>query len=122
MKAPADFSKTDSGKMDVEPLREFRCRRCQRCCEQPGFVYVTGEETERVAGFLGMGASDFVNEYCDLLERRALVFKKKEGEKCLFLNSSGCLIYAERPKQCRDFPLKWKTERSLKYCSGMRKA
>ncbi|HNV86234.1 MAG TPA: YkgJ family cysteine cluster protein [Candidatus Omnitrophota bacterium] len=99
--------------------RTFKCRRCLRCCEQPGFVYIREEEAERIAGFLGIEVPVFVNQYCDLWERRALVLKKKEDEKCFFLGDEGCLIYDARPDQCRDFPSKWKTERSLEYCDGM---
>jgi Fe-S-cluster containining protein len=104
----------------LQKLEKFECQRCNLCCRQPGFVYVTSEETEEIAHVLKMEIYDFVNRYCELFDRRKLVLKKYEDESCVFLTKSGCSIYPARPQQCRDFPVKWRTVRSFSYCEGLK--
>jgi Fe-S-cluster containining protein len=104
----------------LQKLKEFECQRCNLCCRQPGFVYVTLEEAEEIAHFLDIDIYDFANRYCDLFDRRKLVLKKYEDESCVFLKENGCSIYSARPQQCRDFPVKWMTIRSFDYCEGLK--
>ena len=75
-------------------LAEFRCLRCTECCRQPGFVYLSEDEAEKIADFLGLTPFDFVNEYCELQGRQKLVLKKNVDESCIFLDSADCKIYA----------------------------
>ena len=101
-------------------LPSFECRRCNECCKQPGFVYVNEKDLESLCHALSVSEFDFVNQYCDLQDRRQLVLKKSLGEACIFLTDEGCSVYTARPKQCRDFPFKWRTERSFDYCEGLK--
>lgn len=103
-----------------ERLAAFQCRRCNMCCKQPGFVYVTPAETEAIAAFMGRDVFDFVNDSCEVVDRRRLVLKKRADESCVFLTESGCSIHAVKPGQCRDFPFQWRTPRSFEYCEGMK--
>ncbi|MDD5218488.1 MAG: YkgJ family cysteine cluster protein [Candidatus Omnitrophica bacterium] len=99
---------------------KFECVRCAACCRQAGFVYLSPEEAESCADLLKLEPFDFVNRYCELQDRRRLVLKKRTDETCIFLGGEGCMIYAARPGQCRDFPLRWRTEKSFQYCMGLR--
>ena len=99
----------------------FKCQRCGECCRQPGFVYLKEGEAERLATCLGMDVYAFTETHCLLMDRQHLALKKHPDETCLFLGDGGCAVYEARPSQCRDFPMKWKTERSLNYCAGFRK-
>lgn len=101
-------------------MKNFQCRRCGACCRQPGFVYLGEGEAERLAACLGMDVYTFTETLCLLQDRRHLALKKNPDETCLFLTPEGCKVYEARPVQCRDFPLKWKTERSPGYCAGMK--
>ena len=103
-----------------EKLKEFKCARCNECCRQSGFVYLSESEARAIAKFKGMDLRDFVNQYCDLIDRRRLVLKKFQDEACIFLSENGCSVYPARPKQCRDFPIFWRTERSFSYCEGLK--
>jgi len=103
---------------NAEKMKNFACRRCARCCEQAGFVYLGGKEAEETAAFLSLSAFDFVNEYCEIFARQRLVLKKGRDEKCVFLEGKDGRIYSARPAQCRDFPLKWDTPRSRDYCAA----
>ncbi|MCM8775630.1 MAG: YkgJ family cysteine cluster protein [Candidatus Omnitrophica bacterium] len=98
---------------------KFTCRRCHACCKKPGFVYLDRGEEVAVAVHFRMEIFDFVNRYCDLVDRQRLVLKKFDNETCIFLNSSGCTIDAARPRQCREFPIQWRTPDALNYCEGL---
>ena len=102
-------------------MNTFQCRRCSSCCRQPGFVYLQEGDAERLAAYLAMDIYQFTGTHCLLLDRQHLVLKKRPDETCLFLENGGCSVYKARPRQCRDFPLGWKTERSLNYCEGLKK-
>ena len=109
----------------LQNIDEFKCRRCNACCEQPGYVYLKAGEAEAIAGVLGMELYAFTEQLTELIDRRRLVLKKKAGdvanpEACIFLTSDGCSIYPVRPAQCQDFPRGWRTERSLDYCAGLK--
>jgi Fe-S-cluster containining protein len=73
-----------------------------------------------MAEALSMDLYDFTDEYCEVLEKRHLVLRKHPDEACVFLEEGGCRVYGARPKQCRDFPGKWDTPNSQKYCGAMR--
>ena len=103
-----------------EKLAKFKCQRCNECCKKPGFVYLQSGEENAIAAFLGMGSFDFVNRFCELEERRKLVLKKNPDESCVFLAADGCSIHAVKPRQCRDFPIKWRTPASYDYCAGLK--
>lgn len=103
-----------------EKLEKFECQRCNECCRQPGFVYLLQNEADDIAKFLGMNSFDFVNQYCELEDRRKLVLKKHADEACIFLRENGCSIHAVKPQQCRDFPVRWRTVKSFSYCLGLK--
>jgi len=102
-------------------IRSFECQRCNECCRQPGYVYLAEGETESMAAFMGLELYDFTDRYCEVVGRRRLVLKKQADESCVFLNESGCSIHAAKPGQCKDFPFRWRTERSFQYCQGLKK-
>ena len=103
-----------------EKLEQFQCARCNECCRKPGYVYLEKDEPESMAAFLRINAFEFVNLYCDLLDRRELVLKKNPDESCVFLTSKGCLVHPAKPRQCREFPVRWRTAASLDYCEGIK--
>ncbi len=111
----------DSKDKIVQNLDRFVCQRCNQCCLQPGFVYLREGEAEALAAHLTMDVYAFTDQYTDVLDRRQLVLKKKNGEACVFLTEQGCSVHAVKPRQCRDFPFSWRTEKSFDYCEGLKK-
>jgi len=100
---------------------KFVCARCDECCKQPGYVYLKDHEIDPIAHYLEVKVLDFTGKYCDFVQRKQLVLKKKSGgETCIFLKATGCSIHQVKPMQCREFPYKWRTERSWGYCKGLR--
>lgn len=73
-----------------------------------------------MAAHLKMPVFDFVNEFCDLQDRTRLILKKKNGEDCILLNEEGCIVHPAKPRQCKEFPFKWRTARSFDYCQGLK--
>lgn len=110
----------ESSPESEKALERFRCRRCNECCKKPGFVYLKEEEVSAIAAFLNLPDFDFVNQYCELQDRRRLVLKKNGDESCIFLDARGCRIHEAKPQQCLDFPLKWRTPASFDYCEGLK--
>jgi Fe-S-cluster containining protein len=76
---------------------------------------------ERLAAHLKRDVYSFTEAHTLLLDRRHLALKKNPDETCLFLGPEGCSVYEVRPAQCREFPLNWKTEKSLNYCEGLKR-
>jgi Fe-S-cluster containining protein len=110
----------------------FSCTRCSDCCRHdPGYVFLSEQDTAALVGALGMSYNDFVETYCRWVasawgfERLAL--KELANYDCVFWKQ-GCLVYEQRPRQCRAFPFwqavvvsakAWKTVAA--YCPGMNK-
>ena len=81
----------------------FACQRCGQCCTgAPGSIYVGPEEIERIASYLQIKASRFLELYTYPFKDSHSVREDSDG-RCLFYEE-GCRIYPVRPLQCRAFP------------------
>lgn len=110
-----------------EGLR-FECQRCGACCTgAPGYVWVTDEETDAIARFLGVPREEFARKYLRRAGSRDSLIELSDG-RCIFYMGDFCQIYPVRPSQCRTFPF-WETviaspeswQRSQKACPGIGK-
>jgi len=107
------------------PFR-FQCQPgCTNCCTQTGHVYVTDEDIERIAAFLGLERRKFESRYVYRVKNRARL-TVPAAHSCHFLMDGGCSIHAVKPLQCRVFPYwpenvpnrsSWKALR--RYCPGV---
>jgi uncharacterized protein len=95
----------------------FSCTGCGRCCSgEPGAVWLTQEEAEKLADRLGLDFESFSRRYCRILEgrlalREQLRVDRDKGAQydCIFLSEGRfCNVYEDRPLQCRTFPY-WPT-------------
>jgi len=100
--------------------QQFECQRCNRCCEQPGFVYLTPIDLERLAAFYGLEVSSFKDEFCRK-EENEWVLDQPEDEPCRFLTEKGCEIHEAKPQQCSEFPMEWRDSGAFQYCEGIKK-
>jgi len=104
----------------------FQCRRCGACCTGEGVVNVSEEECERIARFLGLSLEEFLARYTVHEEgfERALIDGEGGDAPCVFLqrNEKGlasCRIQGEaKPRQCRDFPTRWRRADTHKRCKA----
>ena len=112
--------------MNVEKdgaLSSFRCMRCGACCKWEGPVRVSEREIDRIAAYLGVELSRFIEKYtCLAPDRRSLSLLEKEDGSCLYYDddNKSCLINPVKPKQCRDFPHRWNFPSWRLFCVGAR--
>jgi Fe-S-cluster containining protein len=105
----------------LDRLHEFVCHRCGNCCKGEGFVWLSREDIRRIAAHLGLGQEDFVKRYTRMAEGRlALIDHAIPETACVFYEEGlGCAIHAVKPKQCADFPIRWREEDAITYCKGL---
>lgn len=111
--------------MSVDGFR-FECvSGCSNCCEQKGHVYVTEDDIERAAQFLGMTPPTFEAQYV-YRTRNQIRLRKPPDSACFFLVDHRCTIHRVKPVQCRLFPFwpemiehpaQWEAAKS--YCPGI---
>jgi uncharacterized protein len=125
-----------------EGLR-FSCSQCGNCCSGgPGFVWVSHEELEKLATFLGTSIKQVKRKYCRKVGRQIALKEVKHpkhgGYDCIFIKEIPggepahprriCSVYEVRPLQCRTWPF-WEGnlasqkawDRAAKNCLGMNK-
>lgn len=87
----------------------FACTQCGNCCSgPPGYVWVDGDEIDRIAAFLGLPAEQVNRRYIRRVTRGRSLLEKPGGD-CIFLErrpggTTACLIHGARPTQCRTWP------------------
>jgi uncharacterized protein len=88
-----------------EGLR-FECTGCGDCCTgAPGYVWVTRDEIELLAGHLNLSVADFEQQYVRAVGIRKSLIEYANGD-CVFFdpNARNCTVYEARPQQCRTWP------------------
>ena len=103
----------------------FECQRCGECCRgEPGYVWVTAADLDRIAAYLRANPEDLSASSVRRFGRRLSLRERPNGD-CVFY-AGGCTIYPVRPQQCRTFPFwpenltsrrRW--ERVGKECRGI---
>ncbi len=85
-------------------MMRFACQPgCTACCRGEGFVYLSEEDLERVAAFLGMTPEEFERRHVYRTSRLRRLRVAKHAH-CPFLADDGCSIHAVKPTQCRTYP------------------
>jgi Fe-S-cluster containining protein len=93
----------------------FKCQVCGACCSNKA-IRVTPYEALRLARNIGLSTTQF---YRECTEEGGIVLRNKADGTCIFLASSGCTVYSDRPLVCRLFPLGQITDKEgrTKYAS-----
>jgi len=76
---------------------------CTRCCDRPGYVYLTEPDLRSAARHLGLRPAEFERRYV-YRTRHLLRLRKPRGRQCHFLVDGGCALHPDKPTQCRLFP------------------
>jgi uncharacterized protein len=88
-----------------EGLR-FECQPdCGQCCtnhDDYAYVYLEGQDVDRIAGHLAMSPEAFRETYTTLDDGETVLLM--DAPACPFLEGSRCRVYDARPRQCRTFP------------------
>ena len=88
----------------------FECLECGGCCSGPeeGYVWITPDEIDAAAEYLGVDADRFRRDYTRRVGRRVSLIEKANKD-CIFLQTSDndvahCTVYSVRPSQCQTWP------------------
>lgn len=79
----------------------FHCQICGVCCSNKA-IGLSPYEALRLARRLGLTTTAFLQKQT---EKGEGILRNGPDGSCLFLSSSGCCVYADRPLVCRLFPL-----------------
>ena len=86
----------------------FSCTQCSKCCRfDPGYVFLSHEDLQRLADGLGVHVDRFREQYCrsvDLGLTTRLSLNEQDNYDCVFWYNGGCQVYEHRPLQCRTYP------------------
>jgi Fe-S-cluster containining protein len=84
----------------------FECKEdCGACCTNHGnyaYVYLVGDDVDRLVSQLELDEGDFLARYTDL-DGGHLVLRM-DSPDCPFLDGTRCTVYPARPTQCSTFP------------------
>lgn len=80
----------------------FVCTQCGECCRGYGGTYVTPEDIEKIAEFIGSSPDTFVEKFCVMSGNRP-VLAQAENEYCIFWDKL-CTIHPVKPRMCREWP------------------
>ena len=102
--------------MKEKKLIKFNCRRCGRCCDTNGRIYLYFDDINRLSSNMSLDVDIFIKKYCEF-RREIFVFrdqtinfeilslaKKHNNNQCVFLNEGLCLVHDFKPLQCKLAP------------------
>ncbi len=85
----------------------FECTRCNACCRfEPGYVFLSEHDIERLMAATGLKREEFLARYCREVpsgDGLMISLKEKPNYDCIFWDE-GCTVYPYRPLQCRSYP------------------
>ncbi len=82
----------------------FTCTQCGDCCTgAPGYVWVSEEEIAALARRLQLDVADFERQYVRQVGQRKSLIEYEDGD-CCFLVDRKCVVYEDRPTQCKTWP------------------
>ena len=85
---------------------QFACTQCGNCCTgNPGYVWVTDEDIERIAEYLNKPVGE-IRLLHSRLVRGQVSLKEFANGDCIYFDGRNrrCTIYPVRPMQCRTWP------------------
>jgi Fe-S-cluster containining protein len=82
-------------------FEEINCLDCANCCRTLG-PRITDTDVQRIASYLRIKPSGFVEQYLVVDEEGDYIFRSMP---CPFLGGDNyCSVYDVRPKACREYP------------------
>jgi len=116
----------ESGSQAPPPFH-FSCQRSGNCCRVgTGHVWIEEKDLPRYADLTGTSVEAFVGLNVVQVGERLSLRERADGRCILLDGHNRCLIYEQRPAQCRSFPY-WPEllsdpialKRAAQYCPGI---
>lgn len=85
-------------------MKVFECKKCGHCCEGRGGIVLSSEDLARLATFLGISASEFIDSYAEVANGKLRVRTGENGFCVFFRAGQGCGVHAGKPDICRAWP------------------
>ena len=86
----------------------FECQGCSYCCSaEPGYVFLSSQDIDKLSTHLGLTKSKFIETYCRYVNMgnfKMISLIEKDNYDCIFLSNKGCMVYESRPCQCATYP------------------
>ncbi|RDU62952.1 MULTISPECIES: YkgJ family cysteine cluster protein [Helicobacter] len=105
-----------------------KCEQCGgKCCTgEAGYIFVTPQEIQGIAQFLGLEFDTFCQKFVKKVGYRyslCEILESNGAYSCVFFKNGRCQIYQKRPAQCVRFPF-WDCYKEewadlLKECIGV---
>ena len=86
----------------IDPAELFECRKCGDCCKGFGGTYLTVEDIDAIAHYIGSDPGEFVDRYCSLSGTKPVLAQRSDGY-CIFWDKI-CKIHPVKPLMCRKWP------------------
>jgi len=109
--------------LGVNLTRDFQCHGCGNCCRGAGRVWVDREGAVAIAEHLGLLMSEFRANFValDWNGGHVLRDRSEDDDACVFLSPDNrCAIHPVKPRQCAEFPYKWRNHDFAETCAGFR--
>ena len=92
---------------DSEPHDIWECKRTGSCCQLFVFTGVQVSESEWDLLELEIKSLRLSHEVFDTCKNQKTLplIGEQSPKKCAFLSDNRCLIYAKRPRRCREYPI-----------------
>ncbi len=86
-----------------EIQNQIDCTQCANCCRVATAV-LSDRDVSRMARFLRVSESAFLERYTTESEEEGRILKRSESSGCVFLSGNYCSVYDARPDTCQRFP------------------
>jgi uncharacterized protein len=86
----------------VSENQMFTCKKCGACCQGYGGTYVTKDNIQEIAAYIGTDPDAFVEKYCRLSGGKPVLAQQENGF-CIFWDEV-CTIHPVKPRMCREWP------------------
>ncbi len=88
---------------------KFECNRCGKCCTCEGYVFMFKKDIDALIDNEGFTKEELSLKYLSSFNNYT-VLRSNFDNSCIFWDKKikGCMIYKNRPTQCRTYPF-WNT-------------
>ena len=97
--------------------KRFNCQMCGNCCNQMIGVNVTVTDMMRLSKSMKIHTDEFKKRYVTQKEGSYFI---GGGGWCPMIRNKKCTVYKDRPKICREFPMRTPLMECYLFCCIMR--